>query len=224
MRHAWIQLRAAACSDTAMPGYVRAACPDTVACGSMLGYCCARHARILLRAACSDTVAGGMCPVTCARHARILSRIACSDTAVCSMLGYSHVACLDTVARSSMLGCSCARHARIQLRAAACPGTAVCGSMLGYCCAPTPTDALRIVVARATGSIKSPITCAARANAKCLAGNERGKGERAHTSVAGGWGRRAVRTEGTCPYAGRQGLRSAEKERTGGTGGEWGTC
>ena len=203
-----------------MPGYCirlllrAAACSGAVARG-MPGYCCARHARILSRAAC---------PVTCARHARILPRIACSDTAVCSMLGYLHVACLDTVARSSMLGYSCARHARIQLRAAACPGTAVCGSMLGYCCAPTPTDALRIVVARATGSIKSPITCAARANAKCLAGNERGKGERAHTSVAGGWGRRAVRTEGTCPYAGRQGLRSAEKERTGGTGGEWGTC
>ena len=165
MRHAWIQLRAAACSDTAMPGYVRAACPDTVACGSMLGYCCARHARILLRAAFSDTVAGGMCPVTCARHARILPRIACSDTAVCSMLGYLHVACLDTVARSSMLGYSCARHARIQLRAAACPGTAV-RQHARIPCAPTPTDALRIVVARATGSIKSPITCAARARVR----------------------------------------------------------
>ena len=119
-----------------------------------------------LRAGRSDTAAYSMLGYCCVQHARILA---------CGI-------CLDTVARSTMPGYSCARHARIQLRAAACPGTAVCGSMLGYCCAPTPTDALRIVVARATGSIKvaHPLcrTCARGTLLEAVEGGVAGVGGR----------------------------------------------
>ena len=141
-----------ACSDTAvcsMLGYLHAACLDTVARSSMLGYCYARiriracgmpgyccvrqHARVLLHAACPDTAARGILGYCCRRHVPGYLRTACSDTVAHSMLGYCCVQHARILA-CGMPGYSCAQHhARIQLRAA-CPDTVARGSMPGHCC------------------------------------------------------------------------------------------